>query len=351
MIFIGDIAIPNINIKIRNQICDFLSSDLVIANLEGALTKNSAIESLKTVLFNDYKSTLVTLKKLNIKAVSLANNHIFDIANSIIQTKTWLSENDIYSFGAGYNLKDASTPLIYDHNDDTIIFLGYGWDVIGCKKAKKDSPGVSPLHGEKILNQVSTTRKKYPQATIIIYMHWGYELELYPLPKDRKLAFTLIDNGANAVIGSHSHCVQGIEIYKDAPVCYSLGNWYVPSGYYWKGKLVYPSLSSLQLAFQWDSKTHNMTCHWFDFSNNSLRFMQSEPLNQSTQVIKLTPFKGMDHLNYCHWFKQHRRKKKLLPIYYDYKPGLSNYSKDSWNYIRTSLIQLLILLNFKKGPK
>jgi hypothetical protein len=33
-----------------------------------------------------------------------------------------------------------------------------------------------------------------------------------------------VDNGADAIVGHHTHCIGGHEIYKDAPIIYSLGN-------------------------------------------------------------------------------------------------------------------------------
>jgi len=32
------------------------------------------------------------------------------------------------------------------------------------------------------------------------------------------------ENGADAIVGHHTHCIGGYEIYKDVPIIYSLGN-------------------------------------------------------------------------------------------------------------------------------
>lgn len=45
-----------------------------------------------------------------------------------------------------------------------------------------------------------------------------------PLPEWRDVYKYFIDLGADAVIASHPHVPQGWEIYKDKPICYSLGN-------------------------------------------------------------------------------------------------------------------------------
>ena len=42
-----------------------------------------------------------------------------------------------------------------------------------------------------------------------------------------------IDAGADAIIGGHSHCLQGIEYYDGKPILYSLGNfWFTKKSMY-----------------------------------------------------------------------------------------------------------------------
>jgi poly-gamma-glutamate synthesis protein (capsule biosynthesis protein) len=54
-------------------------------------------------------------------------------------------------------------------------------------------------------------------------MHWGWE-DPVSNARQRQLARTMIDAGADAVIGGHPHQVQDTERYKGKPVFYSLGN-------------------------------------------------------------------------------------------------------------------------------
>jgi hypothetical protein len=63
------------------------------------------------------------------------------------------------------------------------------------------------------------------QADLVIpFFHWGREGVHEPEPYQVQLAHAAIDAGAAAVIGSHPHVLQGMELYKNAPVVYSLGN-------------------------------------------------------------------------------------------------------------------------------
>lgn len=44
------------------------------------------------------------------------------------------------------------------------------------------------------------------------------------LQKQIEIAHALIDAGADVIAGHHPHVYQGIEIYKNKPIIYSLGN-------------------------------------------------------------------------------------------------------------------------------
>jgi poly-gamma-glutamate synthesis protein (capsule biosynthesis protein) len=59
---------------------------------------------------------------------------------------------------------------------------------------------------------------------VIVQMHWGVEYEHKFNPTQQRLAHELIDAGADMIIGHHPHVVQGMEVYKNKPIFYSLGN-------------------------------------------------------------------------------------------------------------------------------
>jgi poly-gamma-glutamate synthesis protein (capsule biosynthesis protein) len=59
---------------------------------------------------------------------------------------------------------------------------------------------------------------------IIVSLHWGCEYVPYPSPDQIQIGRTLVDNGADIILGGHPHINQSFEIYKDRPIIYSLGN-------------------------------------------------------------------------------------------------------------------------------
>jgi len=60
---------------------------------------------------------------------------------------------------------------------------------------------------------------------VIVSVHWGYEYS-HKAHKTRQMnpAHEFVDAGADFVMGHHPHVVQNFEIYHDAPIFYSLGN-------------------------------------------------------------------------------------------------------------------------------
>ncbi|MBI4734176.1 MAG: CapA family protein, partial [Rubrobacteridae bacterium] len=65
---------------------------------------------------------------------------------------------------------------------------------------------------------------------VIVSIHWGKELNEFPLSRQVSLAHKLIDSGVDMVIGHHPHVVEGFEVYKEKLIAYSLGNFVFSPG-------------------------------------------------------------------------------------------------------------------------
>ena len=55
-------------------------------------------------------------------------------------------------------------------------------------------------------------------------MHWSDEYTHIPKDSQIELAHTIIDSGADGILGHHAHNLQGVEVYKDKPIIYNMGN-------------------------------------------------------------------------------------------------------------------------------
>ncbi len=226
--FVGDISFAGKAIyenfdekKSESLIGNLKQSNLVVGNLEFPFCKDKSL-LIRKKFFNDRKNQAL-LNKFNIKVVSLANNHINDCGlNGILETKKILDYLGIRYLGAGENIIEAYKPLILE-----IENIRFGF-IAACKKgsfsAGKSNFGSAPINEAIIKDKIINLKKISNCDYIILLLHWGVEYSLYPHPDDRNLARRCIEYGANIIIGSHPHVIQGYEKYNDGLIFYSLGN-------------------------------------------------------------------------------------------------------------------------------
>jgi poly-gamma-glutamate synthesis protein (capsule biosynthesis protein) len=62
---------------------------------------------------------------------------------------------------------------------------------------------------------------------VFVSFHWGIHHVPQPCDYQRVVAHAAIAAGANGILGHHPHQQQGVEIYRGAPVFYSMGNFAV----------------------------------------------------------------------------------------------------------------------------
>jgi hypothetical protein len=350
MIFIGDIAHPFAKAPSWVK-CDWPweRSQLVVGNLEGAIIEANNEEASRIQGLYNHSSVCDMLYSMNIKVVSLANNHIMDVPGGLGDTLGCLDKSNFLYTGAGKTIAEAKRPACLQAQEREWVFLAYGWRTIRCRPAGKYKSGVNPLNPGDFLEDVRQKRKKSPEATIVALLHWNYELELYPQPAHRQLAMAAIDEGVDAVIGHHPHRVGGIEIYKDRPIVYSLGNWWMPHGVYFSKKLKFGDETLTQLAVEW-APNKELICHWFKYSreDHSVTHTVSEKFDKSEKIRELTPFAGMGHKEYVRWFGLNRVKRLALPVYRDYRHVAVNYIKDQYVSARHQAILALQAIGAKR---
>ena len=92
--------------------------------------------------------------------------------------------------------------------------------------AGKDAYGVYQPSIEELVKQIKSLRGKYDK--LIVMPHWGEEHILLPPYKCVAYAQKMIDAGADAIFGSHSHCVSSNIYYKGKPIFFGLGNFLYP---------------------------------------------------------------------------------------------------------------------------
>jgi len=202
----------------------FGTADYRIVNLETPLTDNMSKKRIVKTgphLCSSAETILPYMHQLKVDMVTLANNHILDYGvKGLSDTLNTLRKNNIDYIGAGNNLKEASTPYIIEAEGMKIAILNFcenEWSI-----AEVDKPGANPLDIIDNVRQIKAAKATHDKVICII--HGGHEYYHFPSPRMVKQYRFYVEHGADAIVGHHTHCIGGHEIYNNAPIVYSLGN-------------------------------------------------------------------------------------------------------------------------------
>src|SRR5262245_10433854 len=204
-----------------NKISHILyEADINIGNLECPLSYRGEIYNYnKEYSFRASPDCAKSLKDAGFNILCLANNHTMDYGPlALYDTISVLEKQSISHIVAGKNLEEACKPLIYEIKGLKIAFLAFTY----AYSAKKKRPGCCPCDLNFVQKQVSLV--KHTVDLVIVSIHYGIEYVDYPGKHIISLFRGAVDAGASLVLGHHPHVVQGLEIYSNALICYSLGN-------------------------------------------------------------------------------------------------------------------------------
>ena len=86
-------------------------------------------------------------------------------------------------------------------------------------------PRTGPLNAEDLVRVTDAVRALRARAdVVVVYPHWGTQYVHDPVPEQRDVGRRLVEAGATAVIGSHPHWVQGMDLHQGRLIAHSLGN-------------------------------------------------------------------------------------------------------------------------------
>jgi poly-gamma-glutamate synthesis protein (capsule biosynthesis protein) len=198
------------------------SSDIAIVNLEAPFTDDGELFD-KKFNFKVPPQYARGLKVAGIDVVTLANNHIMDFGlTGLVNTLKTLDSVGVKYSGAGLNRDAAHQPVVLEAGGKKLAFFGYSMTFPTEFYAKADSPGTAYPESEQMAANVA--RWDTAVDYVVTSFHWS--AEKLEIPKDYQIfmAHLAIDSGADLVLGHHPHVLQGLEIYKNKLIAYSLGN-------------------------------------------------------------------------------------------------------------------------------
>lgn len=240
-----------------------------IANLEGPITSwpSKTIgpdgKGVPGFTFTFPTSSANQIKESGIDIVNLANNHTDNFgAEGLRQTVTWLNSAKILFFGNPQNNIHSTNNTLVAHKNTGPTYINNTTSVQNAIKIDSASHTNSEISNR---SQTNNTQDKETESNIsktvceticisyigfhefsykntnvitdeiirlrtisdiiIVLPHWGIEYKHIPNTKQTTLARKWIDTGADAVIGTHPHVIQSLEIYNGKPIFYSLGNY------------------------------------------------------------------------------------------------------------------------------
>lgn len=192
-----------------SHVRDHLAAAVVVGNFEASVPKVHIPTPDFAMQFSVMRENLSALHEAGFTHVSLANNHADDFgAEGYYETRRALTTAGISSFGIPYVLATSSVAVVTAGETRVALIGIYAVDIAPSS--------------EMIIKTMQYASKV--SDVQIAYVHWGDEYQSVHNAVQEQLARALIDAGADMVVGHHPHVVQDIELYRDALIFYSLGN-------------------------------------------------------------------------------------------------------------------------------
>ncbi len=167
-----------------------------------------------------------------VDAVQLANNHIEDFREpAVLRTIELLDEGGLAHAGAGVDESAAYAPRFIDVRGWRVGLVAFshipcGWSRSGINTRPQVAWACAPF----VDRTIASVREAAKTSDVTVVMvHWGIELNRCPAAYQRELAILWQANGADLIIGSHPHVLQGVERIRDAWLVHSTGNLASPS--------------------------------------------------------------------------------------------------------------------------
>ncbi len=203
--------------------------NLSMVNLETALTDGTCPDPQpKTYDFYAPSSAVTALRSTGVSLTTEANNHGEDCGRPGLQMALSTRAQTGYPIlGIGQNAAQAFTPFqtVIDGEHIGIIAATQviDSDLQASWTATTTQPGLASAYD--VTDLVSTVEAaRRVDDTVIVFLHWGVELDACPDPLQEPLANELVRAGADVVIGSHAHVLLGGGYLGSAYVDYGLGN-------------------------------------------------------------------------------------------------------------------------------
>lgn len=202
------------------------SSDIMVANNEFTISNRGAKMPNKYYTFRGSPKRLAIYEEMGVNLVTLANNHIYDYGKTAFyDALDALEEYDIPYVGAGRNIEEAKEPFYYIINGYKIAFVNAtrAEKYILTPEATTKTGGVLRCYDPTAFIGVIEDAKKQSDFVIAL-VHWGKEDSSQLEKVQLETAPKYIEAGADVIVGTHAHTLQGIDFYNNKAIAYNIGD-------------------------------------------------------------------------------------------------------------------------------
>jgi poly-gamma-glutamate synthesis protein (capsule biosynthesis protein) len=204
-------------------------ADVAMVNLETTLTTRGTPQD-KHYVFRAPPAALRALRAAGVDVATMANNHGMDYG--LVGLRDSLAAADAARFplvGIGPNAAQAYAPWVVTAGGQRIAILG-ATQVLepglqAAWMAGSNKPGLASTQDQRRL-LAAVRRARTLADTVVVYLHWGEEGSPCPSGSQRMIAQVLARAGADIVVGTHAHTLQGSGWLGKTYVAYGLGNFY-----------------------------------------------------------------------------------------------------------------------------
>ncbi len=202
-------------------------ADVAVLNLETAITERGT-PAPKEYVFRAPATAFDALESGGVDVVSVANNHGMDFGETGLRdTLASAKRAGMPIVGAGPNDTRAYAPFRRTIRGQRIAIIGATQvlddHLVSAWSASPRKLGLASAKDEpRLVRAVREARSA--SDTVVVFLHWGLELDSCPTSSQKALARKLIAAGADIVAGSHAHVLVGAGRRGKALVAYGLGN-------------------------------------------------------------------------------------------------------------------------------
>ncbi len=225
--FLGAYDVKGVSGILDQEVLGLMTgADAAMVNQEFAFSERGTAMEDKQYTFRVPPNRVKIFQEMGIDIVSLANNHALDFGTVALEDSFDTLDNaGILYVGAGRNLARAKEMQTFHVNGKVIGVLAASRVVpVAEWNVGSSSTGMLTTYSPEILCRTIEENRAVCDY-LVVFVHWGVELNEYPEDYQFQMGKQYIDAGADLVVGCHPHIMQGIEYYQGKPIVYSLGNY------------------------------------------------------------------------------------------------------------------------------